>query len=257
MIDIKTQETEFRFVNRLETIQFDENYSIYKITRQELLGDKLLEEAVEQGIETNEWIQEAMQSRKKIPSYPRHRILTPLLKEYLGLFGFHNLSKSHFNYRLSEIGSYIEVSEFSRKSFENTEVTFDKIVKNIDLIKDIVYFDTTDQLVYNSYFGKYVNVAISTHILDIDSFYYHDFSKVLEKLLNDNRLTFTENNNSDSINGFVRLTDKEYDSFIQKTISLKKERKLECANSLYSEVIKELDILGIAEYAKEESDEYF
>jgi hypothetical protein len=257
MTEITTQETEFRFVNKLESIQFDDNYSIYKITRQELLGEKLLEEIIEQGIESNEWIQESMQSRKKIPSYPRHRILTPLLKEYLGLFGFHDLSKSHFNYRLSEIGSYIEVSEFSRKSFENTEVTFDKIIENIDLIKDIVYFDMTDQLVYHSYFGKYVNVAISTHILDIDSFCYHDFSKVFEKLLNDNRLTFTENNDPDSIKGFVRLTDKEYDSFIQKTMSLKKERELECVNGLYSEVIKELDILGVSEYAKEERDEYF
>lgn len=256
MIDIKTQETEFRFVNKLETIQFDENYSIYKITRQELLGEKLLEETVEQGIETNEWIQESMQSRKKIPSYPRHRLLTPLLKEYLGLFGFHDLSKSHFNYRLSEISSYIEVSEFSRKSFENTDVTFDKIVNNVDLIKDIVYFDMTDQLVYCPYLDKYVNVAISTHILDIDSFCYYNFKDVERKLLNDNRLTFTESN-PDSIRGFVRLTDKEYDSFIQKTMSLKKERELECANGLYVEVIKELDILGIAEYAKEERDEFF
>tara|TARA_Y100001960_G_scaffold167589_1_gene176079 strand:- start:13451 stop:13582 length:132 start_codon:yes stop_codon:yes gene_type:complete len=39
-------------------------------------------------------------------------------------------------------------------------------------------------------------------------------------------------------------------------MSLKK-RELECANGIYVEVIKDLDILGIAEYAKEERDEFF
>ncbi len=253
---IKTLENETIYKNTISTIPLKDEFYIFKINQSVIKNGKEIETNIFEGISDEEDLDQLLVNNEiKKDGYKRFYFLTDELKIVLHFYGFPTLLGRYQPYFTDLNTDVHNPYELMEKALKNAEISFDEIKDNPDRLKDIVFFDYAQYLVQSIYDNKYINVAISTDLLELNSESVENIELVGKRLLEDKRLVFSKKNIEENdtvlcgeyeykdIQGVIQFTEEEYQEVI-------KESKLINPNNIgyyLSEAIKKLDTFSINE----------
>lgn len=253
---IKTLENETIYKNTISTIPLKDEFYIFKINQRVIKNGKEIETNIFEGISDEEDLDELLVNNDvKNNGYQRFYFLTGELKIVLHFYGFPTLIGRYQPYFTDLNADVHNPYESMEKALKNATISFDEIKDNPDRIKDIVFFDYGQYLVQSIYDNKYINVAISTDLLELNSESVENIELVGKRLLEDKRLVFSKKNIEENdtvlcgeheykdIQGVIQFTEEEYQEVI-------KESKLINPNNIgyyLSDAIKKLDTFSINE----------